>query len=72
MNALARGQRRRESSLPPDNTTLEEAIREQLQDHDEDTVNAFIDYCDDRIDDFLEHEANRRREHAEEIRRDAA
>lgn len=72
MNALARGQRRRESSLPADNTTLEEAIREQLQDHDEDTVNAFIGYCDHRIDDFLEHEANRRREHADEIRRDAA
>ncbi|KJJ61527.1 hypothetical protein RT21_20015 [Pseudomonas sp. 10B238] len=72
MNALVRGQRRREPSLPADNTTLEEAIRDQLDEHDEATVQAFIDYCDDRIDDFLEHEANRRREHAEEIRRDAA
>lgn len=72
MNALARGQRRRESSLPADNTTLEEAIRDQLDEHDEATVQAFIDYCDDRIDDFLEHEANRRREHADEIRREAA
>jgi len=72
MNALARGQRRRESSLPADNTTLEEAIQQQLEEHNEATVQAFIDYCDDRIDDFLEHEANRRREQADEIRRDAA
>lgn len=72
MNALARGQRRRESSLPADNTTLEEAIQQQLEAHDEATVQAFIDYCDDRIDAFLEHEANRRREHADEIKREAA
>jgi len=63
---------RREQPCPDESESLEDAINEQLKDHDEATVSAFIDYCDDRIDAFLEHEANRRREHAEEIRRDAA
>ncbi len=63
---------RREQPCPEYNESLEDAIHEQLKDHDEATVSAFIDYCDDRIDAFLEHEANRRREHAEEIKREAA
>lgn len=62
----------REYPCPEYSESLEDAIHEQLQDHDEATVQAFIDYCDDRIDAFLEHEANRRREHAEEIKREAA
>lgn len=53
---------RREQPCPDDSESLEDAISEQLKDHDEATVSAFIDYCDDRIDEFLEHEANRRRE----------
>lgn len=62
----------REHPCPDESYSLEEVIHEQLQDHDEATVQAFIDYCDDRIDAFLEHEANRRREHAEDIKREAA
>jgi len=62
----------REYPCPDESVSLEDAIKDQLDEHDEATVQAFIDYCDDRIDDFLEHEASRRREHAEEIRRDAA
>lgn len=62
----------REYPCPDDSVSLEEAIQGQLEELDEKTVASFIDYCDDRIDAFLEHEANRRREHAEEIRRDAA
>ena len=63
---------RREQPCPEYSDSLEDEIHEQLKDHDEATVSAFIDYCDDRIDAFLEHEANRRREHAEEIKREAA
>jgi protoheme ferro-lyase len=63
---------RREQPCPEYSESLEEAIQQQLEEHDEATVQAFIDYCDDRIDAFLEHEANRRREHAEEIKREAA
>lgn len=62
----------REHPCPDDSVSLEDAIKDQLDEHDEATVSAFIDYCDDRIDAFLEQEANRRREHAGEIRRDAA
>lgn len=58
---------RREQPCPDDSESLEDAINEQLKDHDEATVSAFIDYCDDRIDAFLEHEANRRRNKAEQI-----
>jgi hypothetical protein len=72
MNALERGQRRRESSVPADNATLEEAILEQLDSLDEDTVRAFIEFCDDRKDEFAEREATRRRDEADELRRDAA
>jgi hypothetical protein len=57
MNAFERGQRRRESSVPADNTTLEEAILEQLDSQDPDTVQAFIEFCDDRKDDFAERES---------------
>ena len=62
----------REYPCPDESCSLEDAINEQLKGHDEATVSAFIDYCDDRIDAFLEHEANLRREHAEEIKREAA
>jgi hypothetical protein len=50
MNALARGQRRRESSLPADNTTLEEAILEQLDNLDPDAMQAYAEYCADKIE----------------------
>lgn len=50
MNALARGQRRRESSLPADNTTLEEAILEQLDNLDPDVMQAYAEYCADKIE----------------------
>lgn len=63
---------RRENPCPADNTTLEEAILEQLENNDPDTVQAFIEFCADRIDDFAEREASKRREHADELRRDAA
>ena len=63
---------RRENPCPADNTTLEEAILEQLKEHDPDTVKAFIEFCDDRMDDFAEREASKRREHADELARDAA
>lgn len=62
----------REYPCPDDSVSLEEAIQGQLEELDEKTVASFIAYCDDRIDDFLKHEANRRREHAEEIKREAA
>ena len=63
---------RREQPCPDDSVSLEEAIHGQLEELDEKTVASFIAFCDDRIDEFLEHEANRRREHAEEIKREAA
>ncbi len=63
---------RREQPCPDDSVSEADLIHEALLEHDEATVSAFIDYCDDRIDEFLEHEANRRREHAEEIKREAA
>lgn len=50
MNALARGQRRRESSLPADNTTLEEAILEQLDNLDPDVMQAYAEYCGERME----------------------
>lgn len=62
----------REYPCPDDSVSEADLIHEALLEHDEATVSAFIDYCDDRIDEFLEHEANRRREHAEEIKREAA
>ena len=62
----------RENPCPDDSVSPEEAIQQQLEEHDEATIQSFIDYCDDRIDDFLEHEANRRRDYAEEIKREAA
>ena len=63
---------RREQPCPDDSYSEAEQVHEALMEHDEATVSAFIDYCDDRIDDFLKHEANRRCEHAEEIKREAA
>lgn len=62
----------REYPRPDESVSEADVIHEALMQHDEATVSAFIDYCDDRIDAFLEHEANRRREHAEEIKREAA
>lgn len=62
----------REYPCPDETTSLEEAIRSQLEDLDEATVRAFFDFCDDRIDDFLELEASRRRDHADEIHREMA
>lgn len=62
----------REYPCPDDSVSLEEAIRQQLDEMDETTTRAFIDFCDDRIDDFLELEARRRREHADEIHREMA
>jgi hypothetical protein len=50
MNALERGQRRRESSVPADNTTLEEAILEQLDNRDPDAMQAYAEFCSDRLD----------------------
>lgn len=50
MNALARGQRRRESSLPADNTTSEEYILEQLDNLDPDVMQAYAEYCADKIE----------------------
>lgn len=50
MNALARGQRRRESSLPADNTTLEEAILEQLDSSNADIIQAYAKYCGERME----------------------
>lgn len=50
MNALERGQRRRESSLPADNTTLEEAILEQLDNLDPDVTQAYAEFCAERIE----------------------
>lgn len=50
MNALQRGQRRRESSLPADNTTLEEAILEQLDNLDPDVMQAYAEFCADKIE----------------------
>jgi hypothetical protein len=58
---------RREQPCPDDSVSLEEAIQGQLEELDEKTVASFIAYCDDRIDEFLEHEANRRRNKAEQI-----
>lgn len=62
----------RENPCPDESVSEVDVIHEALLDRDEATVSAFVEFCDDRIDEFLEHEANRRREHAEEIRRDAA
>jgi len=62
----------REYPCPDEATLLEEAIRDQLEELDEATVRAFLEHCDDRIDDFLELEASRRREHADEINREMA
>jgi hypothetical protein len=50
MNALERGQRRRESSLPADNTTLEDALHEQLDQLNADVVGAFAEYCADKLE----------------------
>jgi len=50
MNALVRGQRRRESSLPADNTTLEEAILEQIDNLDPDVMQAYAEYCGERME----------------------
>jgi len=63
---------RREQPCPDESVSEADLIHEALMEHDESTVASFIAYCDDRIDAFLEHEANRRREHAEEIKREAA
>jgi len=62
----------REYPCPDDSRSLEEAIRSQLDEMDEATVRAFFDFCDDRIDDFLELEASRRQAHADEIHREMA
>ncbi len=62
----------REYPCPDESRSLEEAIRSQLEDLDEATVRAFLEHCDDRIDDFLELEASRRRDHADEIHREMA
>ena len=62
----------REYPCPDDSVSLEEAIRSQLEELDEATVRAFFDFCDDRLDAFLEHEARSRREHADEIHREMA
>jgi hypothetical protein len=50
MNALERGQRRRESSVPADNATLEEAILEQLDSLDPDAMQAYAEYCADKVE----------------------
>ena len=50
MNALARGQRRRESSLPADNTTLEEALHEGLDELEPSTVAAYAEFAADKVE----------------------
>jgi hypothetical protein len=62
----------RENPCPDESVSPVDRVHDALLAHDEATVSAFIDYCDDRIDDFLEHEATRRRNEAEEIKREAA
>ena len=62
----------REYPCPDETFSLEEAIRSQLDEMDETTVRAFIEHCDDRLDDFLELEASRRQAHADEIHREMA
>jgi hypothetical protein len=63
---------RREQPCPDESSSLEEAILEQLNSLDPDTVLAFIEFCDDRKDEFAEREATRRRDEADELARDAA
>lgn len=50
MNALARGQRRRESSLPADNTTLEEALHEGLDELEPSVVAAYAEFAADKVE----------------------
>ena len=57
----------REYPCQDESCSLEEAIQGQLEEMDEKTVASFIAFCDDRIDAFIEHEANRRRNKAEQI-----
>lgn len=50
MNEFERGQRRRESSLPADNTTLEEALHEGLDELEPSVVAAYAEFAADKVE----------------------
>lgn len=50
MNALKVAQQRRELSLPADDTTLEDAILEQLDNLDTDAMQAYAAFCAEQVE----------------------